>query len=154
MFLSFISYLIPTNYNTGDNTNAAIWSIIELDMGIICASLPTIKPVISRLFPRLLSSNGSREATQPLHTNPTSGFNSSNVYSDPFGSGGIRLDDIESLPHQAIAMIEASESWLEPVARPRIMAENRKEIFVRTSVVLDIESKSETRGERDLIFQG
>jgi hypothetical protein len=41
---------------TFDNSNAAIWSVIEMNVGIICGSLATLRPLISRLFPKLLSS--------------------------------------------------------------------------------------------------
>ncbi|KAJ6110336.1 Integral membrane protein [Penicillium sp. IBT 16267x] len=46
---------------TFDNVGAASWSAIECNTGIICACLPTLKPLISKLAPGLLSSmNGSR----------------------------------------------------------------------------------------------
>ena len=41
---------------TGDNFDAAAWSTVESNVGIICASLPTLKPLISRLFPHFLTS--------------------------------------------------------------------------------------------------
>jgi hypothetical protein len=124
-----------------------------VDTGIICASLPTIKPVISRLFPRLLSSNRSGQATQPSHSYPTSGFHSSKQYNDSTIRGAIRLDDVESPTHKTVTKIEASERQLENVARVRTTDDNGREIFVRTSVALDVESKSEMGSEKDLIFQ-
>ncbi|KAJ5524625.1 hypothetical protein N7494_011275 [Penicillium frequentans] len=46
---------------TWDNVGAASWSAIECNTGIICACLPTLKPLISKLAPGLLSTlNGSR----------------------------------------------------------------------------------------------
>ncbi|KAI0119598.1 hypothetical protein F4814DRAFT_247900 [Daldinia grandis] len=33
-----------------------IWSGVELDLGIICACLPTLRPMLARAFPRLLGS--------------------------------------------------------------------------------------------------
>ena len=44
-----------TDY-TWDNVGAATWSSIELNIGIICACLPTLKPVVNHLFPKLLLS--------------------------------------------------------------------------------------------------
>lgn len=32
----------------------AAWSLIEINIGIICACLPTLKPIVDRLFPQLL----------------------------------------------------------------------------------------------------
>ncbi|KAF2454862.1 hypothetical protein BDY21DRAFT_290437 [Lineolata rhizophorae] len=48
--------------STYDNIGVAIWSCLEINAAILCASVPTIKPLVSRLFPRLLS-NSSRSRT-------------------------------------------------------------------------------------------
>ncbi|KAJ5759854.1 hypothetical protein N7520_007010 [Penicillium odoratum] len=46
---------------TYDNVGAASWSAVECNTGIICACLPTLKPLISKLVPGLLSTlEGSR----------------------------------------------------------------------------------------------
>ncbi|KAL4903494.1 hypothetical protein BDW74DRAFT_168999 [Aspergillus multicolor] len=42
---------------TYDNVGAATWSAVECNVGIICACLPTLRPLISRITPQLLSSN-------------------------------------------------------------------------------------------------
>ncbi|KAL4788453.1 hypothetical protein BJX76DRAFT_365745 [Aspergillus varians] len=41
---------------TYDNIGAASWSAIECNVGIICACLPTLRPLVSRIIPQLLSS--------------------------------------------------------------------------------------------------
>jgi hypothetical protein len=41
---------------TWDNVGAATWSSIELNIGIICACLPTLRPLLIRVFPRLIDS--------------------------------------------------------------------------------------------------
>ncbi|RAL06990.1 uncharacterized protein BO97DRAFT_269482 [Aspergillus homomorphus CBS 101889] len=54
---------------TYDNVGAASWSAIECNTGIICACLPTLRPLISRILPHLLSTlSGGRQAygTSPL----------------------------------------------------------------------------------------
>ncbi|KAF3069124.1 integral membrane protein [Daldinia childiae] len=38
-----------------------IWSGVELDLGIICACLPTLRPMLARVFPRLLGSTVDSE---------------------------------------------------------------------------------------------
>lgn len=40
--------------NKGTNVSAGYWSSIEANCSIICASIPTLKPLISRIFPNLL----------------------------------------------------------------------------------------------------
>lgn len=44
---------------TWDFVGVAIWTSIELNTAVICACLPTLKPLASRLFPRLLPSSRS-----------------------------------------------------------------------------------------------
>ncbi|MCJ1309040.1 hypothetical protein MMC25_002695 [Agyrium rufum] len=45
---------------TFDNPPAATWSSVEANIGIICSSLPTLKALLSKIFPRLLSSSNPR----------------------------------------------------------------------------------------------
>jgi hypothetical protein len=40
---------------TYDNVGAATWSAVELNVGIICACIPAMRPLINLVFPRLLS---------------------------------------------------------------------------------------------------
>ncbi|EKG20982.1 hypothetical protein MPH_01707 [Macrophomina phaseolina MS6] len=40
-----------------DNVGAAVWSNVEINVAIMCASLPTFKALIKRLFPHLLSTD-------------------------------------------------------------------------------------------------
>ncbi|KAH8650979.1 hypothetical protein BGZ60DRAFT_334095, partial [Tricladium varicosporioides] len=40
---------------TWDNVGAATWSTVEVNVGIICACLPTLKPLILWIFPRLFT---------------------------------------------------------------------------------------------------
>ena len=43
-----------------DGVNAGIWSGIEINVAIACASLPSIKPLIARVLPGLLSNISTR----------------------------------------------------------------------------------------------
>lgn len=70
---------------TWDNGPAAYWSSVEVNVGIICACLPTLKAFMSRFFPKLLgvnssSNNGGVGST----TRGTSGFRKS-----MFGNNGV-----------------------------------------------------------------
>ncbi|KAM7184595.1 hypothetical protein V8F20_012160, partial [Naviculisporaceae sp. PSN 640] len=44
-----------------DTINIACWTIVEPSLAVICACLTTIKPLVSKLFPKLLS--GSNDST-------------------------------------------------------------------------------------------
>lgn len=55
--------LANTDDITWDSPSSAIWSAIELNVGIICASLPTLRPFFTKIWPRaFLSSYNSRMA--------------------------------------------------------------------------------------------
>ncbi|KAF3395979.1 hypothetical protein F1880_006955 [Penicillium rolfsii] len=49
---------------TYDNVGAASWSAIECNTGIICACLPTLKPLLSRIIPGLMSTLTGSKPTQ------------------------------------------------------------------------------------------
>ncbi|KAH8708343.1 hypothetical protein GQ44DRAFT_469721 [Phaeosphaeriaceae sp. PMI808] len=65
-----------------DNGPAAYWTAMELNCGIICACLPTLRPLISRVIPKLLSSkSGTHSGSHQLssmhkksHMNSKSGI--------------------------------------------------------------------------------
>ncbi|KAL0256058.1 hypothetical protein SLS55_008447 [Diplodia seriata] len=57
-----------------DNVNAAVWSNVEINVAIICASLPTFKALVKRLFPHLLSTDpASRSPAGAGHTSGATG---------------------------------------------------------------------------------
>ena len=58
----------------------AIWSCIEINTGIICASIPAMRPLVTKLFPRLLLSSLYARATgksQVYYANDRSGVGGS-----------------------------------------------------------------------------
>jgi hypothetical protein len=48
--------------NADDNVGAASWLAVECNVAIICASLPSLKVLISKMLPRIISSDSSRRA--------------------------------------------------------------------------------------------
>ncbi|KAJ5495216.1 hypothetical protein N7539_000332 [Penicillium diatomitis] len=61
---------------TYDNVGAASWSAIECNTGIICACLPTLKPLLSKILPGLVStftcSKPTRTSIGPVKRNDVS----------------------------------------------------------------------------------
>ncbi|KAJ5327492.1 hypothetical protein MYU51_009151 [Penicillium brevicompactum] len=55
------------------NVDAAYWTAAECNVAIICASLPFLRPIISRIFPKLLSTNSYNryQSTRPAGTTVT-----------------------------------------------------------------------------------
>ncbi|KIX03446.1 uncharacterized protein Z518_06998 [Rhinocladiella mackenziei CBS 650.93] len=50
---------------TYDNVGAATWSAAELNVGIMCACIPAMRPIISLIFPRFLSSTQRDNISDP-----------------------------------------------------------------------------------------
>ena len=58
--LQSLIYLARSFNPTWDQWIVAWWSTIEVHVGMICASLPTLRLVLVRLCPRVFSTNISR----------------------------------------------------------------------------------------------
>ncbi|OCT47202.1 hypothetical protein CLCR_02622 [Cladophialophora carrionii] len=50
---------------TYDNVGAATWSAAELNVGIMCACIPALRPMISMIFPRLLATTRRDHGSNP-----------------------------------------------------------------------------------------
>ena len=50
------------------NVGAAIWSSIEVNIGITCACLPTMKALVNECLPRLLHRTPRDQVALPLHS--------------------------------------------------------------------------------------
>ncbi|KAM0258696.1 hypothetical protein ACHAQJ_003704 [Trichoderma viride] len=57
--ISFANLINPT----WDQWNVAWWSTMEVNIGIICTCLPTIRLILKRMFPRVLSTGDGRSIT-------------------------------------------------------------------------------------------
>jgi hypothetical protein len=66
--LHYLYVLFKRKDLTYDMLDGVLWSSIELNTGILCACLPTLRPLLSLLFPKLLQN--STQATQ-LGTGPS-----------------------------------------------------------------------------------
>ena len=67
---SFSSFFLPpkTTFDliSDNNYGAAVWSSIECNTGVVCASLPMFKPLIDRFFPSLMGhSHGPARIPSP-----------------------------------------------------------------------------------------
>lgn len=60
---------------TWDNVAAPTRSAVEVNVGIICACLPTLRPLISRIFPALLTTTNSAARTGKNSRGPRRSFN-------------------------------------------------------------------------------
>jgi len=85
---------------TWDNVGIATWSCVELNMAIVCPSLPVLKPLIARLFPRILLNS---TYTKDEQSTGQDGFNTHNKFdtlNESFSIGSMpttgAADDLEA----------------------------------------------------------
>ncbi|KAK3645444.1 hypothetical protein LTR56_009171 [Elasticomyces elasticus] len=57
-----------------NNPLAAIWSSVEINTGILCSCLPTLKACVSRYLPRLFTTKLSRAGSRPSHARGASKY--------------------------------------------------------------------------------
>ncbi|KAF4625633.1 hypothetical protein G7Y89_g12532 [Cudoniella acicularis] len=138
---------------TFDNLDAGMWSAIEVNMGIICASLQTIRPIIARMFPRLLgTSRAQTKNSSELNTfqskRLTKGLNK------PLPA--LEQSNISAVS-QTVTRISKGERLdtrhYHDVEKGRMVIDVDKEILVTTSTTVEGGHVSETSSEHDLIFQ-
>jgi hypothetical protein len=132
-----------------DNVGASVWSNIEVYTGIICASLPAIKPIVSKFFPKLLSS--TRSGTRSKTTFHDNGFGNTS------SAKAIRLADVEHGSGKTVTRVEANERGNPNLRESNSSGDLGRDIFITTSMRQDVESKFESRSqlgsEKDLIIQ-
>jgi hypothetical protein len=65
-----LSHAIQLITITGANVAAGYWSGIESNCSVICASLPTLRPLFYRFFPRLIGTSTNGVSTVQSVGNP------------------------------------------------------------------------------------
>lgn len=57
MRLQSLVYFAKTSNPTWDNLAVSRWSTVEINVGIICACMPSLRVLLVRLFPKLLGTS-------------------------------------------------------------------------------------------------
>lgn len=85
---------------TWQNIGVGEWSAVEVNVGIVCACLPTLRPVLGRIFPSILASShvvshtgGPSARRNTIHTKGTV---KSNVTGTHKGFEEFRLGDMDT----------------------------------------------------------
>ncbi|KAI5462760.1 putative PTH11-typeG-protein-coupled receptor [Mariannaea sp. PMI_226] len=107
---SLIKFKENSTNPTWEFSNVAVWSSIEVNVGIICNCMPTFRLLLVRIFPKLLgklSQNGSAQM----------GSRSGLEYSSSrrFGTGRITKMERHSLASQAIPTVFSDNDEVELV---------------------------------------
>lgn len=58
-------------------SDSFVWSCVEPCIGIVCACLPTLRPLLRRIFPRFILWGSSSKRLQTPNNNTSSAFKSS-----------------------------------------------------------------------------
>ncbi|PBP17475.1 PTH11-like integral membrane protein [Diplocarpon rosae] len=131
-------HVMTTSSNlTWDSAPVVTWSIVEGATGIICASLPAMRPFVSRLFPRLLSSTYAHQQPPISSHGRFRSIRDSKIYHGK----SIQLTSIES-SHQT-----------SDRACDQSTGKNSKDVYVTTMTTQDVECAEDSASARDLIFK-
>ncbi|KAH6665401.1 hypothetical protein B0J14DRAFT_660576 [Halenospora varia] len=128
---------------TYDNLNAAMWSAIEANTGIICASLQTVRPVVARIFPRIFATSRNTSKASQLST-----FNKQTGVNKP-------LPSLSSNKRSSTRISKGSSGDRKhyDLEGGKMVIEVNQEISIVSSAKMYPGYKSESGSEEDLIFQ-
>jgi hypothetical protein len=70
--LSTLDAAATTADPTWDNTEAALWSFLELSIAILAVCLPTLRPLVLKIFPRLMQNSTPNAPDTDPYTGPQS----------------------------------------------------------------------------------
>jgi len=66
--LSTLEAAATTTDPTWDNTEAALWSYLELTIAILAASLPTLRPLLLKFVPKFMGGSAASEVSRDTHS--------------------------------------------------------------------------------------
>lgn len=148
---------------TYDNVGAATWSAVELNVGIICACLPMMKPLLVRLFPRLLASTSlnSRPENAYYGRDQSRGFGNVSTVKSMASRDYHEWQQFDNLSkrEEAVGVAVTDVSTTVNMTRPSGRGDMtpRDKIKVMTSVTQEVEegsSRSDTSSDKDMIYRG
>jgi hypothetical protein len=126
-----------------DNVGAAIWSVIELNCAIICASLPTLRPLVAKVVPGM-SSNHSGRATYERYGSKYATSSASRARSRPtfleskqsprsISTEELALSDMSPGHQRVMPRVYAEAGRPEPIY---VAEENSRHILVTTETMV------------------
>ncbi|KAL8382253.1 hypothetical protein RB595_006170 [Gaeumannomyces hyphopodioides] len=86
---------------TWDNLDAEFWSLAEICSGLVCAVLPTLRPLAGRCFPKYFGSRSNRSYFLSRQTGATWQQKSFGGTGGGFGSGGDRKSQAARMSRRA-----------------------------------------------------
>lgn len=146
---------------TYDNVGAATWSAVELNVAIICACLPMMKPLLVRMFPRLLSSSTpmSRPENAYYGRDNSRGFGNISTVKSMASREYHEWQQFDNLDKRGeavgVAISDGDHSGNHGKFPGRGDMTPRDKIKVMTSVTQEVEEgRSDTSSDKDMIYRG
>lgn len=94
MRITFVPALLASADATYDISPAMYWSVIETNIGILAASIPSFKSVANRYLPRLIGDYSSKTGDIGRGTHQKNTFSKSgHLHTDTSRSGFMELDE-------------------------------------------------------------
>ncbi|KAH8594916.1 hypothetical protein B0O99DRAFT_166811 [Bisporella sp. PMI_857] len=104
-----------------EGVNAAIWSGIEINVAIACASLPSLKPLIGKILPGFLSTTSSRDRSNMNYLSDERGSHQlSNMRSKARETNTIKVEQTIYQTREVRGSLDSSEKslvWKTEVGR-------------------------------------
>ncbi|PNS15537.1 hypothetical protein CAC42_796 [Sphaceloma murrayae] len=100
---------------TWENGPIAYWSSVEVNVGIVCASLPTLKAFAMKYFPSLVKSSKDATSTTRKSAVPKSGRTKNATFTE-IELGNKAFDDTQALDPSRIQVVTVVEQNREDVS--------------------------------------
>ncbi|KAI9928347.1 hypothetical protein MW887_002385 [Aspergillus wentii] len=132
--LSSLRVVAQSTDTSWSNVGAAYWTAAECNVAIICACLPFLRPLISRIFPKLLSTNSYQRHTAGPTTTMASRsqkrhpelFSANREFGNQeFGMCSIHAKS-DSHDHGNIAGIEVTTEMIQETEKPGETSSERR----------------------------
>ncbi|KAM5377930.1 hypothetical protein ACJZ2D_004834 [Fusarium nematophilum] len=100
-----------------DNVGAATWSFLEVCTAVIAACLPTLRPIFSKIMPRVFGSSVERSYGRSRY-GPYVRTRSSNQLRSKAGKKSVGISDSTRSLHDGSESVELPTRGFQPVAPP------------------------------------
>lgn len=93
---------------TYDYAHLALWSLIEIDVGIICACMPGMATLLKRMWPKVF---GTTRGTGPAYPTPSGKSNDSAGYNGGRGKRGFsRVGSVKNISKTTSVTVSFAEA--------------------------------------------
>jgi hypothetical protein len=106
--------MILTNSLVGDNVQPALWSLIEINMAIICACIPAVRGLVARYIPKFRLDTIQSRSRKTSNTLPS--FSTVRQQHARISSRDSELKIVTHTYHESVST-RFSESGISPLSK-------------------------------------